>query len=43
MLEDLHSNKKIVVFSENDVEIKDNRKWNVAENITITTIFKWLK
>lgn len=42
VLTKLYSDGKIAVFDEFGKELSDKRKWNIAENITKTTIFKWI-
>jgi three-Cys-motif partner protein len=37
----LHDLQKLKVFDENNKEITDTRKWNIADNISKRTIFKW--
>jgi three-Cys-motif partner protein len=36
-------NNKVKVYDENNFEITNISKWNIAENITNITIFKWVK
>jgi three-Cys-motif partner protein len=38
----LMSKGKIKVFDENNQEINNKNKWNIAEKITTKTIFKWI-
>ena len=40
-LKSLYNTKKIKVFDNNNIEIKDSRKWNIADETNKTTIFKW--
>ena len=40
-LRNLYNSKKIKVFDNNDIEIKDSRKWNIADETNKTTIFRW--
>ncbi len=37
----LHDLQKLKVFDENNKEITDTRKWNIADNISKKTILKW--
>jgi len=41
-IKELHNSKKIRVFDENNKEITDARKWNIADIITKKVIFKWI-
>jgi len=41
-LKELYDLQKIKVFDNNNLEIKDMRKWNIAEEIKKETIIKWI-
>lgn len=41
-LKKLYDLKKIAVFDTNNMQITDTRKWNIADNISIKTTFKWI-
>jgi len=42
-LKNLYDLKKIKIFDNNHDEIKDTRKWNIANEVKIVTVFKWQK
>jgi hypothetical protein len=37
----LHKANCIKVFDENQIEIHNNLKWNIADELSKTTYFKW--
>ncbi len=41
-LKKLYDLGKIVVFDTNRIQITDARKWNIADDISIKTTFKWI-
>ncbi len=42
-LKKLYDLKKIKVFDENDIELSNSQKWNIADELKKETIFKWQK
>jgi len=41
-LKELYDLGKIKVYDQNEGEIKDTRKWNIADEIKKETIIKWI-
>lgn len=41
-IEKLYDLQKITILDNNGLEIKDKRKWNIAEQINKTILFKWI-